>query len=44
MGIAMCHFEAAACGAGLAGAWAVRDPGLPVPDSLCEYTATWEEA
>jgi len=43
MGIAMCHFEAAACGAGLAGAWAVRDPGLPVPDSLCEYTATWEE-
>jgi nitroreductase len=44
MGIALCHFEAAARGAGRTGSWTVSDPGLAVPDALCEYTATWQEA
>ena len=43
MGIAMCHFEAAARGAGMSGSWTVLDPGLTVRDTLCEYTATWLE-
>lgn len=43
MGIAMCHFEAAVRGAGLSGSWVVRDPGLTVPDRLCEYITTWQE-
>jgi len=41
MGIAMSHFELAADELGLKGAWAVRDPGIAVPDRLTEYTATW---
>ena len=41
MGIAMSHFELAAEELGLKGAWAVRDPGIAVPDQLIEYTATW---
>jgi len=43
MGIALCHFEAAAGEAGLAGSWLVADPKLPVPDALTEYVVTWEE-
>jgi nitroreductase len=43
MGIAMCHFEAAATGTGLRGTWVIADPGLPVPDSLTEYVVTWQE-
>jgi Putative TM nitroreductase len=41
-GIAMCHFELAAREQGLAGAWVVRPPSIPLPDSLTEYSATWE--
>ena len=41
MGIAMSHFELTANELGLKGAWAVRDPGIAVPDELTEYTATW---
>jgi hypothetical protein len=41
MGIAMSHFELTAGELGLKGAWAVRDPGIAVPDRLTEYTATW---
>jgi hypothetical protein len=41
MGIAMSHFELTANELGLQGAWAVRDPGIAVPDRLTEYTATW---
>jgi hypothetical protein len=41
MGIAMSHFELAAGELGLKGAWAVRDPGIPVPGRLTEYTVTW---
>jgi hypothetical protein len=25
----------------LKGTWAVRDPGIAVPDQLTEYTVTW---
>jgi nitroreductase len=42
MGIAMCHFSAAAEALGLAGRWQVRDPEPTVPDELIEYTASWE--
>ena len=41
MGIAMSHFELAADELGLKGAWAIRDPGIAVPDRLTEYTVTW---
>lgn len=41
-GIAMCHFELAAREAGLGGAWVVRQPAIPLPDELTEYSATWE--
>jgi nitroreductase len=41
MGIAMSHFELAADELGLKGAWAVRDPGIAVPDRLTEYIVTW---
>jgi hypothetical protein len=41
-GIAMCHFELAAREQGLAGQWVVRKPGLPLPDALTGYSATWE--
>ncbi len=43
MGIAMCHFDAAAAEAGNPGGWVASDPGIPVPDALCEYNATWQE-
>jgi nitroreductase len=43
MGIAMCHFEAAAGSGGIRGSWTVRDPGIPLPGGLCTYTATWQE-
>jgi hypothetical protein len=41
-GIAMCHFELTAREQGLAGRWVVRDPAIPLPDQLMEYSATWE--
>ena len=41
VGIAMCHFELAAREAGLTGTWETADPGLPRPDDLTSYTATW---
>jgi hypothetical protein len=43
MGIAMSHFELTANELGLKGTWAVRDPGIVVPDRLTEYTVTWIE-
>jgi nitroreductase len=43
MGIAMCHFEAAARELGAAGSWELHDPGLAPPDGLTEYAATWRE-
>jgi hypothetical protein len=44
MGIAMCHFELATREAGLNGAWVVENPGIAVPESDVEYTATWRPA
>ena len=44
MGIAMCHFELAAREAGLAGGWAIEDPGIAAPRAGFEYTATWRPA
>ena len=41
LGIAMCHFELVAREAGLTGTWHVADPGVAVPASSIEYTATW---
>ena len=41
LGIAMCHFELVAREAGLAGSWHVADPGIALPASSIEYTATW---
>ena len=41
-GIAMCHFELAAREQGLRGRWVVRPPAIPMPDSLTEYSATWD--
>ena len=41
LGIAMSHFELVARERGLNGAWAVRDPGIPLPGRDAEYVATW---
>lgn len=41
MGIAMCHFALTAVETGLAGSWALKDPGLPAPDPLTEYVVSW---
>lgn len=41
LGIAMCHFELVAREYGLAGKWAVRDPGIPLPGRDTEYVVTW---
>jgi nitroreductase len=41
LGIAMCHFELVAREAGLAGGWAIDDPGLASLPPGVEYTATW---
>jgi len=41
-GIAMCHFELAARELGLTGQWVVSPPSIPLPDSLTEYSATWD--
>ena len=41
LGIAMCHFELVAREAGLTGTWHVADPGVALPASNIEYTATW---
>ncbi len=41
LGIAMCHFELVARETGLAGQWAVRDPGIAAPDSKTEYVVSW---
>jgi hypothetical protein len=43
IGIALCHFAQTAREAGLAGRWAVDDPGIPQPGELVEYTASWIE-
>ena len=43
LGIALCHFELAAREAGLAGRWALGEPGIDTPDDLTEYTASWIE-
>ncbi len=42
MGIAMCHFQAAAQDLGLAGLWKRDDPHITIPEQT-EYTATWHE-
>jgi nitroreductase len=42
VGISMCHFELTLREQGIAGRWVVRPPGIPLPDELTEYTATWE--
>ena len=44
MGIAMSHFELTANELGLCGSWQIREPGISKPDSLTEYTASWEPA
>ena len=41
LGIAMSHFALVAREGGLNGAWAVRDPGIPLPGRDAEYVATW---
>lgn len=41
MGIAMCHFEATAYELGLNGQWDFQEPGIEIPDSFTEYTASW---
>jgi hypothetical protein len=41
LGIAMCHFELVARESGRDGRWAVEDPGLALPGTGIEYTATW---
>jgi nitroreductase len=41
LGIAMCHFDLAAREAGMSGVWDLTDPGLPLPDGLMSYAATW---
>ena len=41
LGIAMCHFALTVAETGLAGSWSVKDPGLPRPDPLTEYVASW---
>ena len=41
LGIAMCHFDLVAREAGLNGSWHVADPGIALPASSIEYTATW---
>jgi nitroreductase len=41
MGIAMCHFELTSRELGYDGHWEFTQPGIPLPDSITEYTATW---
>jgi nitroreductase len=41
LGIAMCHFEMTAAELGLKGKWAIQEPEIEKPDTLCEYTASW---
>ncbi len=41
MGIAMCHWALTAQELGLSGVWHAEDPGLPRPDTLTEYVASW---
>lgn len=41
LGIALCHFELTANYLGLPGCWDTTDPGIPIPDDLIEYTASW---
>jgi nitroreductase len=43
LGIAMCHFELVVREAGLTGTWRVADPGIALPVSSIEYTATWRD-
>jgi nitroreductase len=42
MGIAMCHFEAAAAELKMKGTWSVEDPGIALPPGECEYTVSWK--
>jgi hypothetical protein len=41
IGIALCHFELTARELGLAGAWQVTAPDVPLLPAHTEYTATW---
>ncbi len=41
LGIAMCHFEAAAAELGLGGTWSIREPDVEKPDDRTEYTVSW---
>jgi hypothetical protein len=43
IGIAMCHFELTLRKVGLEGRWIVQPPQANLPDSLPEYTASYEE-
>lgn len=42
MGIAMCHFELSARELELTGEWLVEEPEIKKPDTLMEYTASWQ--
>lgn len=41
IGIAMCHFELSLNFRGVSGSWQVQNPGLDLPDRLCEYVCSW---
>lgn len=41
IGIAMCHFERSLNFRAITGRWHVQDPGLDLPDRLCEYVCSW---
>ncbi len=42
MGIAMCHFELTASELGWKGKWEIKEPKIEKPNTLCEYTASWD--
>ena len=42
LGIAMCHFELTARELGLKGNWEIKEPKIEKPNTLCEYTASWD--
>ncbi len=44
LGIAMAHFELSAAQNQLPGNWERSDPGLPLPDSMFEYSISWKPA
>jgi nitroreductase len=41
MGIAMSHWELTARELGLAGEWAIQEPGIKRPDDLTQYVVSW---